>query len=627
MIGPADLPEDAALFLRIVNGEPSPEDLERGEELWGPRGERRSGRQPSLRPEPVDPDLIPDLTGSIPYQPSEDEAGRDRLARSVDILDAYARWCGKMAPSARGRREGIMISCPCPDHLDEHPSASINLDKQVWHCHRCCVGGDAFDIAAYYFGYSVPGYKTDGSFPDLVDAMARDLGWTRQVAAPSRPESPADADPAASPAEPEPVSAPSKSDPAPVRASSPGHQFDDAFVGIVGELVDSLDPISEAHPMAVLVQFVVAVGSLIGHGPFVMIGDSAHHANEYCVIVGNSAKARKGTSWASVHRVLAAVDSEWSTQRVVEGLSSGEGLVEALRDPTVVEEEDPAGGTPTRRTVDPGVADKRMLCQESEFASVLKVAARDGNTVSPRIRSAWDTGRMQIMTRKNPLRVTDAHVSIIGHCTTFELGTQLSKTDMMNGFANRFLWVHVHRSKRLARPRPLPESVIRDFADRLIPIVAAASARGRVELSPEAELLWEDLYDQFPDGDRRADVIAARAEAHVLRLALVYALLDTSEHIEQRHLRSAMAIWWYCWDSIAKIFGDTDAGSLQSKICDLIRSAGSDGLPRGELTRLLRHIARAAEIAEALTSLEAANTIRTARVVTAGRPMERWFIV
>ena len=127
-----------------------------------------------------DADLVPDL----PFERSDADLEMDRVIESIDILDAYRRWCGKMTPKVRGgQREGIQISCPIPGHEDTHPSAWINLDKQLWHCGACDQGGDKFTIAAYHFGYPVPGYQEGKNFVDLRAKMAEDYGFRIQVLA------------------------------------------------------------------------------------------------------------------------------------------------------------------------------------------------------------------------------------------------------------------------------------------------------------------------------------------------------------------------------------------------------------------------------------------------------------
>ncbi len=119
-----------------------------------------------------DEDLIPDM-------PYETDNELDRVIDGIDILDAYAKWINKMTPDARGRREGIKISCPNPWHTDSRPSAWVNLDKQTWVCGTCNFqGGDKHDFAAIAKGFAYPdGYKTDGTFPELRRQMAADFGY------------------------------------------------------------------------------------------------------------------------------------------------------------------------------------------------------------------------------------------------------------------------------------------------------------------------------------------------------------------------------------------------------------------------------------------------------------------
>jgi hypothetical protein len=143
--------------------------------------ELRAKRNPTLPTAPLPPDpqwksddLLPDLGG---HELSDADKELDNFVDGIDILDAYRKFCGKMEPKATGRREGIMISCPKPDHRDEDPSAWINLDKQTWFCGGCEEGGDAHDIAAYNLGYPVPAYKQGDMFHQLRENMAAQFGF------------------------------------------------------------------------------------------------------------------------------------------------------------------------------------------------------------------------------------------------------------------------------------------------------------------------------------------------------------------------------------------------------------------------------------------------------------------
>ena len=106
------------------------------------------------------------------------------------------------------------------------------------------------------------------------------------------------------------------------------------------------------------------------------------------------------------------------------GLSSGEGLIAEVRDPLDATD-----------TAAP--ADKRLLVLKPEFAQVMKVLAREGNTLSPVVRNGWDGKRLQALVRKSPLRASEAHVGIVAHITKDELLRYLNATELANGFFNR----------------------------------------------------------------------------------------------------------------------------------------------------------------------------------------------
>jgi len=130
-----------------------------------------------LPPDPPDFDTSADVPDPGPERSEEDQQV-DEAIDKIDILAAYSKWCGKMKPSPGVRRtEGIMISCPKPDHPDKRPSAWINTDKQTWFCGGCQEGGDKYDIAAFHFRYPVPGYKDGHSFHELRREMAESFGW------------------------------------------------------------------------------------------------------------------------------------------------------------------------------------------------------------------------------------------------------------------------------------------------------------------------------------------------------------------------------------------------------------------------------------------------------------------
>ena len=185
-----------------------------------------------------------------------------------------------------------------------------------------------------------------------------------------------------------------------------------------GEIVAKLAPETEADPVAILAQLIVAAGSVIGRGAFFQVEATLHHPNEFLVLVGDTA-TRKG-SYRSRHAPAAGADPSFDR-----------GSPPAYRPA-----KGSCGPSATPRQ-DPGAADKRLLVIEPEFASV-KQTVREISTLSPTLRNAWDGRPLQLLTRTAPARATDTHISVIGHITATELRRHATTIELANGFMNRF---------------------------------------------------------------------------------------------------------------------------------------------------------------------------------------------
>ncbi len=76
-----------------------------------------------------------------------------------------------------------------------------------------------------------------------------------------------------------------------------------AFHGIAGEVVRMIEPDSESDPAAILLQFLTGFGALVGKGLHYRVEGDKHGTNLFTVLVGPSAKGRKGTSWSRVRQI------------------------------------------------------------------------------------------------------------------------------------------------------------------------------------------------------------------------------------------------------------------------------------------------------------------------------------
>jgi hypothetical protein len=369
----------------------------------------------------------------------------------------------------------------------------------------------------------------------LVDDLEDFEGWLAEMIAAAKPPASLAVDAAVRDGEPDAYVA-SIPDP-----PSWPELAEEALCGLPGEIVEVVEPHTEADPVAVLASFLAAFGNAIGRGAFFRVGADTHHLKLNVGIVGDTSKGGKGMSWGYVRQLMHATDERWTTEKVLHGLSSGEGLIYAVRDR--VESVNKKG---EKMVLDPGVEDKRLLALEAELAGVLKVMSREGNTLSPVIRQSWDDGALQTLTKNSPMKATDAHVSIIGHITKAELLRHLTETEAANGFANRFIWLMVKRSKELPFGGEWHKVDTAPLVKCLSSALEFASAPVLVTWGDSARKIWSEVYGPLSDGKPGLfGAVVGRAEAQVMRLAALYAAMGESHEIEREHLLAALALWEY----------------------------------------------------------------------------------
>jgi phage/plasmid primase-like uncharacterized protein len=427
---------------------------------------------------------------------------------------------------------------------------------------------------------------------------------------------------------PEPfITGAAQSDPVPEIADFPV-MAPEAFVGLAGDIVRMIEPHTESDPAGLLLSAHAFFGNCVGRGPHYLVESTQHGLNLFVLKVGDSSKARKGTGEGRVLSLFRNVDEEWASQRLHTGLSSGEGVIWEVRDQItkMVKEGKGAGASLVEEVVDHGVPDKRLLVIESEFSGALRVMQREGNILSRVLRDAWDRGDLATMTKNSPARATGAGISIIGHITAAELRECLDRTDMANGFANRFLFACVRRSKLLPFGGNLDDGELFSMAAQVRRAVERARAVRQVRMSPEAADGWVRIYsDLSADRPGLLGSLTARAEAQVVRLATIYALWEGGDRIELEHLMAALAVWEFCHKSVEYVFGDTLGDQVADTILSALKTAGSSGLSRTELSNLFSRNVPANQIARALGELSRRGLARQHKSESSsGRPAEVW---
>jgi len=139
-----------------------------------------------------------------------------------------------------------------------------------------------------------------------------------------------------------------------------------------------------------------------------------------------------------------------------------------------------------------------------------------------------------------------------------------------------------------------------------------------------ARTLWHHAYRHLAHSQPGiAGQLNARAEAHTIRLALVYALLDRAPAIGPEHLQAALALQDYAARSAAWAL-EPDTGDPLAKHIHAALQQTPDGLTRTQIRDLLNRNVPARRLEQALANLAAAGKADRQRILTAGRPAELW---
>jgi hypothetical protein len=400
-----------------------------------------------------------------------------------------------------------------------------------------------------------------------------------------------------------------------------------AYQGLAGEIVKTIAPNTESDPVAILALFLAAYGNIIGRGAYFKVESDTHFCKVWPVLVGEPGKGRKGTAQTRVNELLSLVDSHWYHNCQAQGLSSGEGLINNVRDRKTKEKDGEI------IVVDEGVIDKRVLVTEPEFAGPLTVMVREGNTLSVVLRMAWDNTTLQTMTKNQPEKATGSHITVVAHTNQDELIKHLTSSKLGGGVGNRFFFLLVRRSQEL--PHGGEEDVFsEDLVSRLQESIRFGREVRHIRLSQEKEHgqsaydLWGAIYSELSTpAPGLFGAVTGRAEAYVRRFATIYAALECSPEVKVRHLLAGLALWDDSKQSSYLIFKGKTGDEIADEILRALQEAGSDGLSRTEIYNLFQRNTKAARIRAALLQLKRDGWARVEEIGAGqpGRNEERWF--
>jgi hypothetical protein len=386
-----------------------------------------------------------------------------------------------------------------------------------------------------------------------------------------------------------------------------------AFQGCAGETVSNLESQTSASRVGLLTSVLSVAGAVLGLKTYFHTEQTSAFMS---CLVGETGVGRKGTAMDAVWGALTATDAFGDQDQVsINGIGSGEGLI----------------ATTARRAEKVGFA--RILVQEPEFGQVLTVGKREGTTLSYVLRNAFDRQKLMNVTKASgAIGVSPKfyQLGVLAGVTPGDLRSLVSDIDLVNGFANRFLWLPV-----VGRD----VAVAGDREPSLHPVVAEQYRLALVDaedrrhqpwlLESNATALLQEYYDgvlaRIPGVVGR---LCVRFASIACRVALIHAALDQEgDTIRRDHVERGIALTEYARSGMAWVFGTTSTlGSVDAQRMLKVLVAAGHPMSRSALGVALwgNHWNRD-RVSDAIAALRTAGVAEVTRGTTTavgGRPAQ-----
>jgi phage/plasmid primase-like uncharacterized protein len=383
----------------------------------------------------------------------------------------------------------------------------------------------------------------------------------------------------------------------------------DMLHGITGDFIREVTRESEINPAATGIAFISMVSACVGGSTYLDIGNEQHSPRIFSCHVGSSSVGGKGMAIAPVKRIHKALAANYLATtttplaaRIPSGsLSSGEGLAYLIRDPDENNE-----------AQDLGVPDKRLWIVEPEMGNVFAQTNRTGNTLSQVLRNCWDGESIGGMTKSQTAKCARPEIAVHFAITPTELDKMATANDIHNGFLNRFFLIFGERRGCIPNPPVTPEAYIQRWAHAIAEAIQfARDLTKSLSTTPTASKVLDGYYIErrkMADKEgKKVGGLTVRLPPYSKRLALLFALLDQSDEINEMHARQAIAWCRYAYESWVYVFDSGEGVAKQEQLSDLSEAIlsfiGDQEKSQADLTTEFRHSGRAEIIQAALQRL------------------------
>jgi len=276
----------------------------------------------------------------------------------------------------------------------------------------------------------------------------------------------------------------------------------------------------------------------------------------YTTLLGQSYEAKKSTA---MRRMVQFFEEMWAGgggPQVAWGVGSAEGLARELN------------------------KKPSLVLAYDELSAFVDKSRVQSSVLMPMVASLFEGHNWDNSTKdpQNSISVRDAHLSLLGCCTTDTYSRMWTQEAIAIGFPNRLWVVGADRKRKVAWPEAPTEEEVRAIREKIDK--QAKRLPFKFDISDEGKVRWTDWYNRLPSSEhvRRLDTIG-------FRLMPLIALTTDKECVDLKTVETVVAMLDYELE-LRRVTDPIDADNAIAGLEEKIRRSLAGGpLSKRDLQR------------------------------------------
>jgi len=334
---------------------------------------------------------------------------------------------------------------------------------------------------------------------------------------------------------------------------------------LCNKYINLMSDVTEAPPSYHFFTFITAISMLLGRNAYMLWGPDKLYTNLWTMIVGQTGRARKSTA---INRGCDILNRVTPDTQILPSLSTWEGLLTAMQR----NDNDLSGQNELN------IKNEITMIAMSEFDGFLKKSRNENIAhMLPNLCDIYDMFKpARSVTKGTPICIKNYFVSMICGIQPEVLENAFQTGDIHGGFAGRFCYVYDSSNKEIPIPVWNKEKEYGNILDELNQIKLSFNIETQILFHDSCIPIWSDFYHDYRNPNIHHPLlmqINERMQNHVLKIAIIFAILDNKPSIMPTHLNNAIAIAYWLMNNNKRLFGSLGLdkqSKLESKIIELI---------------------------------------------------------